>query len=129
MLVDRGDRSRSSSEIAESLRPFLQNIAGCEITASASDMTAMLGGNDISVEITGDDYRILTAIADDLLREISQLEDAVDVVSSRVGAGPPGGGHYQPAGRLAIRPHCRQHRFCSPVGAAPVSLPPLFTHQ
>lgn len=53
MLVDRGDRSRSSSEIAESLRPFLQNIAGCEITASASDMTAMLGGNDISVEITG----------------------------------------------------------------------------
>ena len=82
MLVDRGDRSRSSSEIAESLRPFLQNIAGCEITASASDMTAMLGGNDISVEITGDDYRILTAIADDLLREISQLEDAVDVVSS-----------------------------------------------
>src|SRR5699024_5045619 len=81
-LVDRGERDRSSSQVADGLRPFLQDIAGCEITVNASDMTAMLGGSDISVEITGEDYATLSLIADDLLDEIVQLEDAVDVVSS-----------------------------------------------
>ena len=81
-LVDRGDRDRSSSEVANALRPYFQDIAGCEITTSASDMTAMLGGSDISVEISGEDYNTLSLIAGDLLDEISQLEDAVDVVSS-----------------------------------------------
>ncbi len=81
-LVDRGDRKRSSSDVADSLRAPLADIAGCEITVSASDMTAMMGGSDISVEITGDDYGTLTMIADDLMAEISQLPDAVDVTSS-----------------------------------------------
>lgn len=81
-LVGRTERDRSSGEVADSLRPLLQDLAGCEITVNAMDMTAMLGGSDISVEISGEDYNTLTLIADDLLREISQLEDAVDVVSS-----------------------------------------------
>ena len=81
-LVGRTERDRSSGEVADSLRPLLQDLAGCEITVNAMDMTAMLGGSDISVEISGEDYNTLTMIADDLLREISQLEDAVDVVSS-----------------------------------------------
>ena len=81
-LVGRTERDRSSGEVADSLRPLLQDLAGCEIAVNAMDMTAMLGGSDISVEISGEDYNTLTLIADDLLREISQLEDAVDVVSS-----------------------------------------------
>ena len=81
-LVDRGDRKRSSSEVADSLRAPLADIAGCEITVSASDMTAMMGGSDISVEITGDDYDTLTMIAGDLIKEIEKLEDAVDVTST-----------------------------------------------
>ena len=81
-LVDRGDRKRSSSEVADSLRAPLADIAGCEITVSASDMTAMMGGSDIRVEITGDDYDTLTMIAGDLIKEIEKLEDAVDVTST-----------------------------------------------
>lgn len=81
-LVDRGDRKRSSSEVADSLRAPLADIAGCEITVSTSDMTAMMGGSDISVEITGDDYDTLTMIAGDLIKEIEKLEDAVDVTST-----------------------------------------------
>ena len=51
------------------------------------------------------------------IEELSLIHICCGCRQLRVGAGPPGGGHYQPAGRLAIRPHCRQHRFCSPVGA------------
>ena len=81
-LVDKSDRNRSSQEVADHLRPYLQDIAGCEISVTASDMTAMMSSEDISVKITGDDYDTLVAIAGDLTREISQLADAVDVTSS-----------------------------------------------
>ena len=81
-LVDRDQRQRSSKQVADSLREALQDIAGCEITTSASDMTAMMGGSEISVDITGDDYEVLTAIAEDLVERISQLPDAVEVTSS-----------------------------------------------
>ena len=81
-LVDKSERNRSSQEVADDLRRYLKDIAGCEISVTASDMTAMMSGDDISVNITGDDYNTLAAIAGDLTREISQLEDAVDVTSS-----------------------------------------------
>ena len=81
-LVDKSDRKRSSQQVADGLRPWLQDIAGCEISVTAADMTAMMSGSDISVNITGDDYATLAVIAGDLTREIAQLEDAVDVTSS-----------------------------------------------
>ena len=83
VLVDKEDRERSSSQVANDLRVQLQDIAGCELTVGASDMTAMLGGgSDISVDITGADYETLTMIADDLATQISRLPDAVDVDTS-----------------------------------------------
>lgn len=60
----------------------MQDIAGCEITASASQMTGMTSGDDISVEITGDDYDTLAMVAGDLTNQISALPDAVDVTNS-----------------------------------------------
>ena len=81
-LMDKSDRSRTSDEVADSLRPLLQEIAGCEITITASDMTAMMGGSEISVDITGDDFTTLSMIADDLASEISALPDAIEVSSS-----------------------------------------------
>ena len=83
VLSDKEDRGRSSSDVANDLRARLQDIAGCEITVSATDMTAMLGGgSDISVDITGVDYETLTMIANDLKDQIAQLPDAVDVTTS-----------------------------------------------
>lgn len=81
-LSDKSDRRRGSDEIADSLRPLLQTIAGCEMTVVSTDMGAMMGGSEISVDITGDDYATLSMIADDLGQQISALEDAVDVSSS-----------------------------------------------
>ena len=77
-LVDKSQRDRSSEEVANNLREQFQDIAGCEITVNATDMTAMMGGSDISVDITGDDYATLSMIAGDLAGQIARLEDAVD---------------------------------------------------
>ena len=52
-LSDKSDRRRGSDEIADSLRPLLQTIAGCEMTVVSTDMSAMMGGSEISVDITG----------------------------------------------------------------------------
>jgi multidrug efflux pump subunit AcrB len=83
MLVDRADRSRSSMDIADDLRERLADVAGCELTVTSASMS-MGGdsGNDISVEIEGDDYDTLAMIADDLADQISKLPDAIDVKSS-----------------------------------------------
>jgi HAE1 family hydrophobic/amphiphilic exporter-1 len=81
-LVSKSDRDRSSKQVAEDLRPALQDIAGCEITVSASSTTSYLSGDDIQVEITGDDMDTLGMIADDLMEQIAQLPDAVNVESS-----------------------------------------------
>ena len=83
VLVDKSKRDRSVQDVANDLRPLLRDIAGCEITITSSDMTALMGGgDDISVEITGTDYGTLSMIADDLAAQISGLADAVDVTTS-----------------------------------------------
>ena len=81
-LVDKGERERSSFDVVNDLRPALQDIAGCEITVSASSSMSMVSGDDISVEITGDDYDTLEMIANDLVDQIAALPDAVDVDTS-----------------------------------------------
>ena len=83
VLVDKSKRDRGVDDVANDLRPLLQDIAGCEITISSSDMTSMMSsGSDISVDITGTDNATLALIANDLAQQISQLPDAVDVTSS-----------------------------------------------
>ncbi len=83
-LVDRSDRKRSSTEIANDLRAPLANIAGGKLTASATGMFSLgdSGGNDINVLIRGKDLDVLTKIATDLTRQIEVLPDAVEVTSS-----------------------------------------------
>ena len=82
-LVDKTERTRSSAQVAADLREYLRDIAGCEITTSASDMTAMMGSSsDISVAVTGEDYQVLSRIGEDLAARIASLEDAIDVSSS-----------------------------------------------
>ncbi len=83
VLSDKEERSRSSDQVANELRPLLEDIAGCEISVTSSDMTAMMGsGSEISVDVTGNDYDTLVMIANDLAEQIAQLPDAVDVGTS-----------------------------------------------
>ena len=81
-LVDRDERKLSTEEVAARLRPQLQDIAGCEITITATDMSSSMGGNDISVRVIGDDYDTLELIANDLVDQIGQLPDAIDLRTS-----------------------------------------------
>ena len=82
-LVDKSDRDRSAFDIVDDLRSALQDIAGCEITVSASSMSmGSTSGDDIDVEIQGDDYDTLEMISNDLAQQISALPDAINVESS-----------------------------------------------
>ena len=81
-LVSRTERERTCFDIEADLRGKLQDIAGCEITVSASSMMSMGSGNDIAVQLSGDDYDTLAFLADDLIDQISALPDAVNVDSS-----------------------------------------------
>lgn len=82
-LVGRGERDRSSKQVAQDLQKAMADIAGCEITVSDTSMMGSLtGGNDIQVNISGADYDILTQIANDLTQQIAALPDASQVKNS-----------------------------------------------
>ena len=82
-LVARSERERTAVEVANALRGgAITEIAGCEITTSSMDMGSLMGGSDIGVDITGNDYATLSMIANDLTHQIAALPDAIDVTSS-----------------------------------------------
>ena len=80
-LVDKTERSRSANEIADALRDAMNDIAGCEISVSASSMS-LTSSDDINVVLRGDDYGTLEMLSNDLVAQITALPDAVDVKSS-----------------------------------------------
>lgn len=83
-LVDKGDRDRTSQQVADDLRPYMQDLAGAEISVDASgtmNMSAMTG-DAISVTLRGDDYDLLTQTAEQLTSQLAALPGAVEVSSS-----------------------------------------------
>ena len=80
-LVGVEERDRSSNEVANQLRRDLADIAGCEITVSASSMS--IGeGSDISLQLSGSDYDQLAETSNDLAEQIAALPDVINVESS-----------------------------------------------
>ena len=81
-LVDKTERDRSTDEIVEDVRNMVKNVAGAEITVSASSsMSAMLGGG-VEVEITGDDLDKLREISEQIEYQMSQIEGTRQITSS-----------------------------------------------
>ena len=83
-LVGKNERSLSTNEVANLLREELNNIAGAEISVSASgtmDMSS-LSGSAISLNVSGDDYDELLRVTDELTELIAALPDAIEVTSS-----------------------------------------------
>lgn len=83
-LVDKSDRDRSSQQVADDLRPYMQNLAGAEISVEASgtmDMSSMTG-DAISVTLRGDDYDKLSQTAEQLAGQLAALPGAIEVSSS-----------------------------------------------
>ena len=81
-LVDLDRRDRSAQDVTKQLRRDLADIAGCEITVSASESMGMSTDSDISVELTGSDYDQLADTANDLVQKIEAIPDAINVESS-----------------------------------------------
>lgn len=83
-LVDKSDRDRTSQQVADDLRPYMQDLAGAEISVEASgtmDMSSMTG-DAISVTLRGDDYEKLSQTAEQLASELAALPGAIEVSSS-----------------------------------------------
>ena len=83
-LVAKSERDRSTQEIASALREKVQNLAGAEISVTASgtmNMSAMTG-EVISVTLRGADHELLLATAEDLTEKLQALPGAVAVASS-----------------------------------------------
>lgn len=83
-LVDKSDRDRTSQQVADDLRPYMQDLAGAEISVEASgtmDMSSMTG-DAISVTLRGDDYDKLSQTAEQLAEQLAALPGAIEVSSS-----------------------------------------------
>ena len=83
-LVDKSDRDRTSQQVADDLRPYMQDLAGAEISVEASgtmDMSSMTG-DAISVTLRGDDYDKLSQTAEQLAGQLAVLPGAIEVSSS-----------------------------------------------
>lgn len=89
-LVDLNERKRSSKEVASALRTTLRDLAGCEINIQMNSMGAMMTNNesDISVQISGQDFDVLSQISSDLKKQIALLDGAVNLKSSLEHASP-----------------------------------------
>lgn len=83
-LVSQKERKRTSEEIASDLRGKLADIAGAEISVSATGMMDMssMTGDAISVTLRGDDYTLLTDTANQLAERLAALPGAIEVQSS-----------------------------------------------
>ena len=82
-LVNKSQRTRSSKEVARDLKKVLTNVAGCEITTSASSMMeGMTGSSDFQVNVSGADYNVLTTLTADLTSQIAALSDTTEVDNS-----------------------------------------------
>lgn len=81
-LVDKKEREKSTDEIVEEVRNMTKNIAGAEITVSASSsMSSMMGGG-VSIEIYGDDLDKLEEISEQVANQIRSVEGVRQVSSS-----------------------------------------------
>lgn len=88
-LVNVRERSRSSKEVANDLRKMLADLAGCEISIGANSMASMASNSsDIYVEISGDDFKVLEKISNDLAAQIEKIPGAVNIKSSMQEATP-----------------------------------------
>ncbi len=88
-LVDRSDRDRSNKDVAAAMREATKDVAGCKISITTSSMTGMASnGSDISVQIKGDNYEVLSQISNELKDKIAALPGAVNVKCSIEDATP-----------------------------------------
>lgn len=82
-LVELEQRNRSTDEVCEEIKGLLADIAGADITVSASSSAmGSFGGSDISFNITGYDSDTLRQIENEIVDLLSTVPGLVDVEGS-----------------------------------------------
>ena len=88
-LVDKGDRRRSSEEVAKELQAVFADITEAKVEAQASSsVMGMFGSSDISLMIKGQDRETLEDIGYDLVDTVKAL-DCVEAASLDITEGNP----------------------------------------
>lgn len=88
-LVDKGDRRRSSEEVAKELQEAFADITEAKVEAQASSsVMGMFGSSDISIMIKGQDRETLEDIGYDLVDTVKAL-DCVETASLDITEGNP----------------------------------------
>jgi HAE1 family hydrophobic/amphiphilic exporter-1 len=88
-LTSVGQRTRSIEEIMEALRQECAQIPGAEIELSVTGgMMSMGAGDDISVELKGNDLELLRAFSEALMDQIQPIEGVREITSSLTDGNP-----------------------------------------
>ncbi len=89
-LVDQDSRNRSTSQVSEEIRQWMQPIASAEITVEEFSMMGggFGGGTPINVQLQGDDLGVLEEMGYELQRIIRQIP-GTNNVSTSVEQGEP----------------------------------------
>ncbi|HSV27605.1 MAG TPA: efflux RND transporter permease subunit [Sedimentisphaerales bacterium] len=90
-LIGKTERDASPDDIIARIRPLADRIPGAQIRLSAEDPVMGLifgGGQEISIEIYGDDLDVAAAYAGRVQEAISRVEGVQDVEISRRQAKP-----------------------------------------
>lgn len=72
-LISRLDRERSTSDIVNAVRQKFSNLAGVEMTVSASAQMRGFSGSDVSIGIKGFDVDTLRDISSDIQHELKKI--------------------------------------------------------
>lgn len=82
-LVDKEDRSRSTSEVCEEIKELTADIPGAEITASSSSSAmGSFGGADVSFNVYGYDSAVLLDVEEELVELLSGVPGLTEVEGS-----------------------------------------------
>ena len=83
-LVEKGDRDRSTDEVCEEIEGLLSDIAGADITVSASSsaMGSMGGSADVTMNIYGYDNQTLIDVEKDLVNHLEEWPGLSNVEGS-----------------------------------------------
>jgi HAE1 family hydrophobic/amphiphilic exporter-1 len=88
-LVSKTERKKSSSQIATEMRKLVRDIAGADITVTAS--TSAMGtysSSGVEINIYGDDNDVLKSVANDFLATVKEIPGLTDAETSFESAAP-----------------------------------------
>lgn len=88
-LVGKEERTRSSDQVAQEMRTKIQNIAGAEISVSAtSNSMGSYGGSGVEINIKGDELDTLKQISNDMVEIIKTIPGTSEVKTSIENSAP-----------------------------------------